>query len=150
MENYRVASLLMVFGVWFQFVIAASVVLFDPNNNTFPYNQIVLSWPGVLEEVHRVWALIILLLIAFNLYYTFRVGIDRRAKTLSILTLILFVLQAAYGAITIWSYDYPPFVVLHEGNAGLLLLVSSMAAGYTLTNNPNRQTQPSPPSPHKG
>lgn len=127
-------ALLMVFGIWFQFVIAAAVVLFDPNNNTFPYTQIVLSWPGVLEEAHRVWALVMLALILTNLYFS--LGLDRPAKILSALTFTLFVLQALYGAITIWSYDYPPFVVLHEGNAGLLLLVGSMAAGHTLAARP--------------
>ena len=77
MNTYKVTSLLTVFGVWFQFVIAASVVLFDPNNNTFPYTTIVLSWPGVLEEVHRVWALVILVFIVLNLYYTRRSRLGR-------------------------------------------------------------------------
>jgi len=144
MNTYKVTSLLTVFGVWFQFVIAASVVLFDPNNNTFPYTTIVLSWPGVLEEVHRVWALVILVFIVLNLYYTRRSRLGRGLLLYAGLVLVLFVLQAIYGAITIWSYDYPPFVLLHEGNAGILLLVSSLMAGSALEHGTKHATSSAP------
>ncbi len=146
MNTYKVTSLLTVFGVWFQFVIAASVVFFDPNNNTFPYTTIVLSWPGVLEEVHRMWALVILIFIVLNFYYTYKSGLGRSSLLYAGLVLVLFVLQAIYGAITIWSYDYPPFVVLHEGNAGILLLVSSLMAGNALEHG--KKTPLAVPPPH--
>jgi heme A synthase len=132
MDSYAKSCVVTTFGVWFQFVIAASVVLFDPNNNTFPYTQIVLGWPGVLEEIHRLFALIILALILINVYYAYRARKDKWAFRYSMAVLVLFVLQALYGAITIWSYDYPPFVVLHEGNAGVLLLLSSIVTARAL------------------
>ncbi|MEM0121001.1 MAG: COX15/CtaA family protein [Thermoprotei archaeon] len=132
MRAYKVTTILTVFSIWLEFVIAASVVLFDPNNNTFPYTKIVLSWPGLLEEVHRVWALVILILIMLNIYYTRKSALGKIQILYSLLVLALFVLQAAFGAITIWSYDYPPFVLLHEGNAAILLMVSSLMLGRIL------------------
>ena len=149
MEKYRLTCLMVLVTVWAEFVIAASVVFLDPGNNTFPYSSIVLTWPGVLEQIHRIWALIIfivflvnLLLLIFDRSHGGRA--PRRLLPLSVLATVLLFLQASFGAITIWNYDYPPFVVMHEGNAGLLLFVSSILAAYALyqptgeDNLPNR------------
>ncbi len=149
MEKYRLTCLMVLVTVWAEFVIAASVVFLDPGNNTFPYSSIVLTWPGVLEQIHRIWALIIFIVFLVNLLLLI---FDRshggrappRLLPLSVLATVLLFLQASFGAITIWNYDYPPFVVMHEGNAGLLLFVSSILAAYALyqptgeDNLPNR------------
>jgi heme A synthase len=137
MESYRLTGLMVLVTVWVEFVIAACVVFLDPNNNTFPYTTIVLTWPGVLEEIHRIWALIIFLVFLANLLVLIFDRVRSRIAPvpllpLSILATVLLFLQASFGAITIWNYDYPPFVVMHEGNAGLLLFVSSILAAYAL------------------
>ena len=137
MESYRLTGLMVLVTVWVEFVIAACVVFLDPHDNTFPYSTLVLTWPGVLEQVHRLWALVIFIVFLANLLVLIS---DRRRNRraphtllpLSVLATILLFLQASFGAITIWNYDYPPFVVLHEGNAGLLLFVSSILAAFAL------------------
>ena len=142
MESYRLTALMVLVTVWVEFVIAAAVVFLDPHNNTFPYTTIVLTWPGVLEEIHRLWALVIFLVFLANILV---LVLDRKSGhrnaprqllPLSVLATVLLFLQAGFGAITIWNYDYPPFVVMHEGNAGLLLFVSSILAAYALYHRP--------------
>ncbi|MBX8634560.1 MAG: COX15/CtaA family protein [Thermoplasmata archaeon] len=133
MKPYKLTALVSLITVWIEYVVAASVVFLDPSYNDFPYTKIVLSWPGVIEEVHRLVALVIVLVFLINIIVVFT---ERKAprglKELSIVAFVLLILQASFGAITIWNYDYPPFVVLHEGNAGLLLLVTSFLAAYAL------------------
>jgi heme A synthase len=143
MEAYKVTAALSVVGIWIQYLTAASVVYLDPTNNTFPYTTIVLSWPGVLEEIHRVWALVISVILVLNVFFVRKAG-QRNATImrLSLLVLGLFVLQASFGAITIWNYDYPPYVIIHEGNAGLLLFVCSVLGAYALA----KPAQPVPPA----
>ncbi len=127
MKLNEVTAMFSTAGIWIQFVVASSVVYLDPGDNTFPYTKIVLTWPGVLEEIHRLWALVILIGIIANLVVVVRMR-NRPSflLALSVVMVALFVLQAMYGAITIWNYDYPPYVVLHEGNAGVLLFVSAL------------------------
>jgi heme A synthase len=133
MESHRVTTVLSVAGIWIQYLTAASVVYLDPNNNTFPYTTIVLSWPGVLEEIHRVWALAILVILVLNVFLIRKAKQQTRPLMLLALAVLgLFVLQASFGAITIWNYDYPPYVIMHEGNAGLLLFVCSVLGAYVL------------------
>jgi heme A synthase len=133
MKPYRITALLSLITVWVEYVVAASVVFLDPSYNDFPYTRIVLSWPGVIEEVHRLVALIIVIVFLINTIVFLRErSLPRGLKELSVVAFVLLILQASYGAVTIWNYDYPPFVVLHEGNAGLLLLVTSFLAAYAL------------------
>ncbi len=133
MKPYKLTALVSLITVWIEYVVAASVVFLDPSYNDFPYTKIVLSWPGVIEEVHRLVALVIVLVFLINIIVVF---MERKAprglKELSVVAFVLLILQASFGAITIWNYDYPPFVVLHEGNAGLLLLITSFLAAYAL------------------
>ncbi|MEM3671415.1 MAG: COX15/CtaA family protein [Thermoprotei archaeon] len=135
MQAYRLAAILLASGIWVQFITASMVVYFDPLNNTFPYTQLVFSWPGVLEEIHRIWALVISLILVYALTVFVRnsKSLGSRTVLLSFIVAILFVLQATFGALTIWSYDYPPYVILHEGNAGVLLFSASFLAAICLS-----------------
>ncbi|MBX8630921.1 MAG: COX15/CtaA family protein [Thermoplasmata archaeon YP2-bin.285] len=140
MKHYQITSILCVFTVWVEYVIAASVVFLDPSNNDFPYTRIVLTWPGVLEEIHRLWAAIIIVVFIANIVFAFtarrRNDAPSRLFEMSAVAFVLLLLQASFGAITIWNYDYPPFVVMHEGNAGLLLLFTAFLAAYALYQQP--------------
>lgn len=135
MEGYQKTAVASVVAVWIEFVIAASVVFLDPNNNDFPYTKIVLAYPGVLEEIHRLWAVVIIIVFIVNLLFVLRLERKERPPYLlsfSIAAFVLLILQALYGAITIINYDYPPYVVLHEGNAGVLLMVTTIMAAIAL------------------
>ncbi|MEM3852011.1 MAG: COX15/CtaA family protein [Methanomassiliicoccales archaeon] len=133
MEGYKKTALLSVAFVWIEFVIAAAVVFLDPGNNDFPYTKIVLTWPGVLEEIHRLWAALIILVFIVNLIVIHRSNsTPRHLMPLAIISFFLLLLQALYGAITIINYDYPPYVVLHEGNAGVLLMATALMAAVAL------------------
>lgn len=128
MREIRVSSLINLVAVWIEFVIASMVVYLDPGDNDFPYTKLVFSYPGVLEEIHRIWALVILV----AMLYTLSVALSKRSLApggylkIACVTAALFVLQVSFGAITIWSYDYPPYVILHEGNASLLMFTSAL------------------------
>jgi heme A synthase len=137
MEAYKKSALAALVAVWIEFVIAASVVFIDPNDNDFPYTKIVLSWPGVLEEIHRLWAVVIIIIFIVNILLILRAK-QRPAYllTLAAVSFVLLILQAIYGAITILSYDYPPYVVVHEGNAGVLMMVTALMAAVAVYSRP--------------
>jgi len=133
MAAYRTTGLITLGVTWFQFVIAAAVVFLDPGYNDFPYTRIVLTYPGVLEEIHRLWALIIILAFVVNIVVIYRAKMrPKPLLSIAVAAFVLLILQAMYGAITIWNYDYPPYVVLHEGNAGVLLFITAVMACYAL------------------
>ena len=124
---------------WIELLIASLVVFLDPNYNDFPYTTIVFTWPGVLEEIHRFWALVLVIVFLANLVIVFMGGErTRHLRLLSALSTVLLVVQSVLGGITIFSKNHPVNVVLHEGNAGILMLVVSLLAAYALFASPDR------------
>lgn len=133
MESYKITGVAVMAVTWIELVIAALVVFLDQSNNDFPYGTIVLTWPGVLEQIHRLWALVLVIVFVANLIVVYRGGDEtRRLRLLSILATLLLFIQSVLGGVTIISKDHPINVILHEGNAGVLMLVSSLLAASAL------------------
>ncbi len=133
MESYKLTALSVMIVTWIEFVIAAMVVFLDPHYNDFPYSTIVFTWPGILEEIHRIWAVVLIVVFIVNLAVVYVRGKEaKRLRMLSWAAFILLILQALLGGITIYSADHPANVIMHEGNAGVLMLVSSLLAAYAL------------------
>ncbi len=140
MESYKLTAILVTVVTWIEFVLASLVVFLDPGYNDFPYSTIVFTWPGVLEEIHRLWAVVLIVVFVINLVVVLlklvlnhaggREGLN--LLWLSTAAFVLLILQAVLGGITIYSQDHPLNVILHEGNAGVLMLVSSLLTAYAL------------------
>ncbi len=133
MESYKVTGIAVMAVTWVELLIASLVVFLDPSNNDFPYNIVVFTWPGVLEQIHRFWALVLVVVFLLNLLFVFRKGDDaRHLRLLSVVSTVLLLVQSILGGVTIYSADHPLNVVLHEGNAGVLMLVTALLAAYAL------------------
>lgn len=118
---------------WIELLIAALVVFLDPVQNHYPYTTILFTWPAVLEQIHRFWAIVLVVVFLVNLVYVFRHGnAARHLRLLSVVSTFLLVLQAYLGGVTIYSSDNPVDVILHEGNAGVLMLFTALLAAYAL------------------
>lgn len=145
MERYKVTALAVMAVTWIELVIAAAVVFLDPSYNDFPYSTIVFTWPGVLEEIHRIWALVLIVVFIANLAVVYMSGNSaRHLRLLSWASFILLILQAVLGGVTIYSDDHPANVIMHEGNAGVLMLVTALLAAYALFAFQQKGQQASP------
>lgn len=133
MESYKITSVAVMVVTWIELLIASLVVFLDPAYNDFPYTTIVFSWPGVLEEVHRIWALVLVVVFILNLVAVLAAGNrGRHLILLSVVAIILLIIQSILGGVTIISMNHPLNVILHEGNAGILMLAASLLAAYAL------------------
>lgn len=139
MVSYKTSCVAVMSVTWIELLIASLVVFLDPQYNDFPYSTIVFTWPGVLEEIHRIWALVLVIVFVLNLVIVFMGGDrTRHLRLLSALSTLLLVVQSVLGGVTIFSQNHPVNVVLHEGNAGVLMLVVSLLAAYALFASPDR------------
>lgn len=140
MESYKITALAVMVVTWIELLIAALVVFLDPVQNHYPYTTIMFTWPAVLEQIHRFWALVLVLVFLANLITVFLYGPGgaKYLRSLSIAATLLLVLQSILGGVTIFSSDNPVDVILHEGNAGILMLVSALLAAYALYFQPRQ------------
>ena len=133
MESYKITALAVMVVTWIELLIAALVVFLDPIQNHYPYTTIVFTWPAVLEQMHRFWALVLVIVFLTNLICVFKFGNEaRHLRLLSVVATFLLVLQSYLGGVTIYSSDNPVDVILHEGNAGVLMLFTALLAAYAL------------------
>lgn len=101
----------------------------------FPFFKVNINpytpWQVFTEWFHRLWAASVGILLIGIVYLSqsYRSSFPALAN-LSIITLILFGAQVLFGALTVWQLLNPIIVVLHLGNAIIIIMIEMTLAFF--------------------
>lgn len=123
-QRYSVLGLSLL--VLIEYTLGGLVTFSDTTDSAFQLSSFTLSWPGILPTIHRLFAVVLIILwIVLSLYLR-----GSRAYTFSQLTLGLIVVQAIIGLfipVTQNSAANSYVIIVHFAVSGLVIA----AAGFT-------------------